>query len=174
MDNSEYADEEALASMKTVNEGKVSQIITIPGTNISLQTQEDIAKWISERRKNWPSVKRMEEKAKEEEEKKQRLSDAKEMGSNRSATDQSSMAIASNICKYYWKNGRCNRGDRCSFKHEQPLGSFKIYKRFEKPKSMSLFKRLVQNDWDQENDRILDFIIYLVETGKVPEKPVTS
>ena len=31
----------------------------IEGTNISLQTEEDIAKWIDERKSKWPSSKRV-------------------------------------------------------------------------------------------------------------------
>jgi hypothetical protein len=34
----------------------------IQGTGITLQTEEDIAKWIAERKAKWPSAKRVAEK----------------------------------------------------------------------------------------------------------------
>ncbi|EDK43942.1 hypothetical protein LELG_02121 [Lodderomyces elongisporus NRRL YB-4239] len=49
---------------KTVEEAKqitgctndFKNAVKIPGTNITLQTEEDIAKWIEERKRNWPSA----------------------------------------------------------------------------------------------------------------------
>lgn len=34
----------------------------IPGTSIRLETEEDIAKWIAQRRARWPTAARVEEK----------------------------------------------------------------------------------------------------------------
>ncbi|GHJ89198.1 hypothetical protein NliqN6_5600 [Naganishia liquefaciens] len=41
----------------------------IPGTSIRLETEEDIAKWIAQRRARWPTAARVEEKEKERQEK---------------------------------------------------------------------------------------------------------
>ena len=46
--------EEAKQSTGSTNDFK--NAVKIPGTNITLQTEEDIAKWIEERKKNWPSA----------------------------------------------------------------------------------------------------------------------
>ncbi|KAJ9118666.1 hypothetical protein QFC22_003886 [Naganishia vaughanmartiniae] len=41
----------------------------IPGTSIRLETEEDIAKWIAQRRARWPTASRVEEKEKERQDK---------------------------------------------------------------------------------------------------------
>lgn len=40
-----------------------SRPVFIEGTGITLETDEDIAKWIAERKAKWPSAKRQAEKA---------------------------------------------------------------------------------------------------------------
>ena len=60
---------------------KPNGTIYIQGTNISLQTEEDIAKWIEERKRNWPTNKNIElkrqHKTKQEEEQQQQQKDIK-------------------------------------------------------------------------------------------------
>ncbi|KAK9251637.1 nuclear fragile X mental retardation-interacting protein 1-domain-containing protein [Lipomyces tetrasporus] len=165
-------DEEAtLGSRRTMSTS--TAVVTIPGTAISLQTEEDIVKWISERKKNWPTAKRIElkqeelqrKKAEEEEPRK-----VKEKLQEEQSKQKNEELSKRNICKFFAKTGRCNRGSTCAFSHERSANAFiatKKYKRFVKPQKMPLFKRLVQNDWDKENGKVLDFISYLVDIGVV-------
>ncbi|ODV64303.1 Rsa1p ASCRUDRAFT_11631 [Ascoidea rubescens DSM 1968] len=58
-------DEEALYLKNkglTVNLDSEKPIIAIPGTNIVLQSDDDIQLWIEERKKNWPTNQRIKEK----------------------------------------------------------------------------------------------------------------
>ncbi|KAK9368930.1 hypothetical protein V1509DRAFT_621919 [Lipomyces kononenkoae] len=149
--------------------------ITIPGTTISLQTEEDIAKWINDRKKNWPTERRIHEKEDElrrkqiEEEEDRKV---KEKLQEEKINQESNMFANANICKFFAKTGRCNRGSKCQFSHERLANTSsslnaKKYKRYGRPQNMPLFKRLVQNDWDKENEKVLDFITYLVDVGIV-------
>ncbi|KAK9237308.1 nuclear fragile X mental retardation-interacting protein 1-domain-containing protein [Lipomyces kononenkoae] len=154
---------------------------TIPGTTISLQTEEDIAKWINERKKNWPTVKRIQEK---EEELRRKQAEAEEARKAKGkfqeekTNQESTMFAKGNICKFFAKTGRCNRGSKCPFSHERLANTgsalnTKKYKRYGRPQKMPLFKRLVQNDWDKENEKILDFVSYLVDIGVVSKSKAT-
>ena len=58
VDDDEEEEEEEL-------QAKSNGPICIPGTSITLQTEEDIAKWIEERKKNWPTNKNIERKKQE-------------------------------------------------------------------------------------------------------------
>lgn len=70
----------------------------IQGTNIVLDSAEDIQKWIEERRKNWPTTKRVNEKT--------------------SQTSTSSASTTGNICRYFQRTGKCRMGDRCKYSHQ--------------------------------------------------------
>lgn len=67
---------------------------TIPGTNITLDTPEDIQKWIEERRRNWPTTKRVAQKA---------------------ALPTSN--APTNTCKFFQRTGKCRMGDNCKYSH---------------------------------------------------------
>ncbi|KAK9491586.1 hypothetical protein V1508DRAFT_421351 [Lipomyces doorenjongii] len=171
----EYVDEEAaLGSRPTTSTS--AAMVTIPGTTISLQTEEDIAKWIIERKQKWPTERRIQEKelelqrkAVEEDEARK----AKEKLREKKKQEEDNIFAKHNICKFFAKTGHCNRGSKCPFSHERPANTSSTalttrkYKRYNKPQKMPLFKRLVQNDWDKENDKVLDFISYLVDIGVV-------
>ena len=156
---------------------------------------KDIEQWIADRKKNWPSNKRMAEKEKEKLEqdtrKNQGLRDGllAEKATNTSSNEKQNITEGNNnnnysyynynsnnnvhagkrICNYFSKAGKCRNGDNCRFVHERNSNNNKRqarkYERFEKPERMSLFKRLVQNDYDQENANVLDFIVHLHENG---------
>ncbi|KAK7204697.1 nuclear fragile X mental retardation-interacting protein 1-domain-containing protein [Myxozyma melibiosi] len=162
------------------------QIVAIPGTSITLQTEADIAKWIAERKARWPTASRVEEKEKEREKARQlQLEQQNLQGEDQQLQDhqgisESTTAKRQPICKFFASTGHCKRGDQCKFLHEQRPATdnkrvataadglrTKRYKRFEAPRKMPLFKRLVQNDWDKENEKILDFIAFLAERGIV-------
>ncbi|KAK9472139.1 uncharacterized protein V1510DRAFT_418082 [Dipodascopsis tothii] len=74
-----------------------------------------------------------------------------------------------NICKFYASTGTCRKGSACTFSHERKHMKTRKYTRYEKPQQMPLFKRLVQNDWDKEDDKILDVIAYLADKGLIHE-----
>ncbi|ESX02970.1 hypothetical protein KL918_002256 [Ogataea parapolymorpha] len=80
-----------------------SKLIAIPGTNIVLDSEEDIQKWIEERRKNWPTNKRVQEKKSLQKE--QTQPKPNEPRNRR-------------VCRF-WQNSRnCKNGAKCRFLHE--------------------------------------------------------
>ncbi|KAK9480607.1 nuclear fragile X mental retardation-interacting protein 1-domain-containing protein [Lipomyces japonicus] len=168
-DNNDDDDNEEEAASRA---GSTSGVITVTGTNISLQTEEDIAKWIADRKKKWPTARRVEEKQVEME-----LQKIAELEAKKASRQQKEdvrqinlheIRLSRNICKFYAKNGKCTRGSKCSFSHERldhhdmPI---KKYKRFDNPLKMPLFKRLVQSDWDKQDQEVLQFIEYLASHG---------
>ncbi|KAK9373975.1 uncharacterized protein V1513DRAFT_130680 [Lipomyces chichibuensis] len=172
--NEDVDEEAALGSRPTTSMS--AAIITIPGTTISLQTEEDIAKWISERKKKWPTERRIQEKEQELQRKtveEDEVRKAKEKLREEKKKEEDNIFAKHNICKFFAKTGRCNRGSKCSFSHQRMANTSstalttKKYKRYNKPQKMPLFKRLVQNDWDKENEKVLDFISFLVDIGVV-------
>ncbi|KAK9329991.1 hypothetical protein V1520DRAFT_294266 [Lipomyces starkeyi] len=174
-DEDEDVDEEAALGTGPTTSTSAA-IVTIPGTTISLRTEEDIAKWISERKKKWPTERRIQEREQELQRKTVEEDEArktKEKLREEKKKEEDSIFAKHNICKFFAKTGRCNRGSKCSFSHERPANTSstalttKKYKRYNKPQKMPLFKRLVQNDWDKENEKVLDFISYLVDIGVV-------
>ncbi|EMG47226.1 hypothetical protein G210_2474 [Candida maltosa Xu316] len=61
--------EETIEDDDEEQRAKTSGPVVIQGTNITLQTEEDIAKWIEERKKNWPSKTNVDRKKRAIEEK---------------------------------------------------------------------------------------------------------
>lgn len=105
-------------------------VVFIPGTTISLQTDEDIAKWIEERRKKWPTKRNIEQKelAKEQEERsqlqKKRLQPQdlpiakKRRIEQQEGTEPDLNLSRKQVCKFYEKNKRCRYGTKCRNLHE--------------------------------------------------------
>lgn len=102
------------------------QAVSIPGTNIVLETEEDIQKWIEERKHNWPTRKRMEEKQKEKEENDKIL---KTLNSQNNKTGRTNHELTNcitendqpkrnvRICKFFASTGKCRKGNSCKFSH---------------------------------------------------------
>lgn len=138
--------------------------VFIEGTNITLQTDEDIAKWIEERRKNWPTKKNIELK-KNTQQKQKTLPAAKSQSKQ--------------VCKFYARSGKCKFGSKCRNLHETsssgPITTINglqvaVPQRYKKemPASGSLYKSLVQRDlYEHENNVVLDFLQYLDEHGLI-------
>lgn len=149
---------------KTSEEGPNIQgePIFIEGTNITLQTEEDIAKWIEERRKNWPTRKNIELKKKQQEQK-------------QPAAPKPQKA---QVCKFFARSGKCKFGNKCRNLHEA-AGSgptttinglqIAIPQRYKKEMPTgSLYKNLVQRDlYEHENNVILDFLQYLSDKNLI-------
>lgn len=136
-----------------------------------LEAARDVEKWIEERRKNWPGR----NSANPEPEKSKSLACHSETEKSTEATVSSSTGtstvnlspslLTTKPCNFFLK-GNCRWGKKCKFSHDpdttknaQPV----CYKRFEPPSNKSLFKLLVQNDFDKENEKVLDFILYLYQ-----------
>ncbi|KAH3670519.1 hypothetical protein OGAPHI_001034 [Ogataea philodendri] len=93
-DSADESDDEKEIAAKTV---------AIAGTNIVLETEEDIQKWIEERRKNWPTTKRVEEK--------------------QASSAQQSVKVPApqgnrRVCKFWQRSRNCRNGAKCKFLHE--------------------------------------------------------
>lgn len=156
--------------------------VVVPGTRISLNTQEEIEAWINERKKKWPTTARVE--AKEQEKARQAAERKAKYEAEKKAREEQNQELAENgrelgdgkrrqaaVCKFYARNKKCSNGDRCKFLH-QPGNSGKpassvSYKLYEAPTKMPLYKMLVRNDLDQENGPVIDFIRYLFENNKI-------
>ncbi|EDK36595.2 hypothetical protein PGUG_00693 [Meyerozyma guilliermondii ATCC 6260] len=137
----------------------------IPGTSIKLETDEDIAKWIEDRKRNWPSKKNIEQKKKRP---------APPAIPHESAPSKRPR----NVCRFFQQHGRCKFGKNCKNVHESSGGTksgnssniktinditVSIPQRFKNDDSQSsLFRKLIQKDhFENENEKVLDFILYL-------------
>lgn len=145
----------------------------IEGTNILLQTEEDIAKWIEERRKNWPTRKNIEAKLSQQHETEQ---DSKHAPPQKKGQ---------NVCKFFSRNRRCRFGNKCKNLHEasnrpqmnqnanvKTINGIEVAipQRYKSnaDKNKSFFKMLVQKDlYEHENDKVLDFLLYLDSQGMI-------
>jgi ribosome assembly protein 1 len=153
-------------------------VVVEPKSNlkISLNTEQEIQAWIAERKRRWPTEARIQ--AKKELEEKQKKDQQAKYDSNNSIQNKNPNANGNNtkqqqrtpgICRHFLA-GRCHnancrflhpRPDQVQQKQDQKVTASKIYKLYEAPKKMPLFKMLVQNDLDDENKKVMDFIEYL-------------
>jgi ribosome assembly protein 1 len=148
--------------------------VCIPGTSITLQTEEDIAKWIEERKKNWPTRKNVElKKQQKQQEKKRPLENP---GNDRPKKQRT-------VCKFFQQHKHCKFGNKCKNVHESgpTIPSSKhhytrsingipvlIPKLYSNRQDSALFKNLVQRDqYEHENTTILDFIRYMDKNGQI-------
>lgn len=151
----------------TLREAPPKEPIFIEGTTISLQTEEDIANWIAERKKNWPTRKNVE--AKQE-----------KMAAAPAAEKPQKQAV----CKFFARNKKCKFGAKCKNVHEAATGSSTqglrringidvvIPQRYSGSVSerTSLFTKLVQRDlYEHENNVVIDFLRYLELQGLVDQ-----
>ncbi|KAK9452242.1 nuclear fragile X mental retardation-interacting protein 1-domain-containing protein [Limtongia smithiae] len=138
--------------------------VPVYGTNIVLQSDDDIQKWIEERKKKWPTAKRMKEKEDADKERRKLVEQERADQETRrrelqlraqedSINDISSLATTregQRPCKYFAAHGSCSRGDKCMFRHDlrSPNSRNKEppparnYKLFEKPARIPLFHRV--------------------------------
>lgn len=166
--------------------------VFIEGTNITLQTEEDIAKWIAERRKKWPTRKNVEAKLQAQ------PSPAPTPAPEPVVENEQNTGPKQNVCKFYAKHNRCKFGNKCRNVHEtQPKtcsntnnnnknnsltsggsGTRKIIngmlvnipQRYKKEVNGagSLFTKLVQRDlYEHENNIIVDFLQHLDSKGLI-------
>lgn len=134
-----------------------------------LETPEEIAKYIEERKKRFPTRERIEQKKKEEEEKKKLMNDTDKI-----STKKKKPCI-------YFKKGNCRFGDECSFQHikkRQRPNNFddsdedsedfypKSRNKLRKPKPVSsskLIQNIVKTAEMKEIKAILQCIHFIVE-----------
>lgn len=166
-DDLELADLHTLTSSRSQQPQKnqPSEPIYIEGTTILLQTDEDIAKWIEERRKNWPTRKNIEAKAQRQ-------------GNQKQEQPQGETKSSKQVCRFFAKTGKCRFGNKCKNSHESGGDSstktingisVKVPQRYKNGISGgSLFKNLVQRDlFEHENDFVLDFIKHLLSNSLI-------
>lgn len=142
--------------------------IAIPGTDITLVTEEDIAKWIEERRKKWPTTSNI--RIKNEEAKKRRLENP--------TSENSTTKKQRQVCRYYQQHGTCKYGMSCKNVHElaHETGSYylkdvngitvKIPKLYSDRQGIPFANLLLQQEHTElENDHILQFLLQLDKHG---------
>lgn len=166
-----------------------SNPVFIPGTTIKLETEEDIQKWIAERKKNWPSRNNIERKRQQmleqsqdnsndsvQEPKKRKLVDEQQTNTNNQKRPR-------NICRFFQQHGTCRFGNKCKNIHEKESDykiinniKVKVPKNFENPyynphnssEKSSLYKMLVKKDQlELENNQFIDFLFYLDKKGLI-------
>lgn len=146
-----------------VQKVQTNEPIFIEGTNIALQTEEDIANWIAERRKNWPTRKNVELKQ-------------QQLKQPQQTTQKQDTKGGRQVCRFYARNQKCKFGAKCRNVHEQPNGQVRVingleitvpqrYKR--EVQTSSLYSNLVQRDVYAENNVILDFLQYLSKNNLI-------
>ncbi|CAK7904440.1 hypothetical protein CAAN1_13S01332 [[Candida] anglica] len=97
--------------------------VCIPGTSITLETEEDIRKWIEERKKKWPTRKNLEEKLKQEEAKKKESAQS-DTNSNLNPNGKREMTSTNEsnkkrrVCHFFQQNKKCRYGAKCKNSHE--------------------------------------------------------
>lgn len=106
----------------------------IPGTTISLQTEEDIAKWIEERKKKWPTNSRVREKQANsssntsksfnnndtnENADKNNLQNKKRSNTPSNASNKKQKAV----CRFFQQHKKCKFGTKCKNLHESTSSS---------------------------------------------------
>ena len=174
---------------------KDGPVIFIPGTAITLQTEEDIKKWIEERKRKWPSKKNLEAIKKEREyqtENKKRNATEREQEHGEDTHREGGQKRSRNICRFFQNHGKCKFGNKCRNIHESlgigtnnnvkivnglPVRIPQLFTNEEYLKekqggtTTSLFKKLVQRDhFENENKRILEFLEYLDSRNLIDHK----
>lgn len=94
------------------DDDEINLKVTVPGTNIVLENDEDIQKWIEERKKNWPTNKRVKEKVEEREKAQKILKNLTKENTNESS------APLVKVCNFWMKTKRCKNGKNCRFSHD--------------------------------------------------------
>lgn len=155
---------------------QTSAPVYIPGTTITLQTEEDIAKWIAERKKKWPTKANIEKK---QQSKIVETIDRKRKNDDTTKPDNKKRRT---VCKFFKQNRKCRFGTECKNLHElnpAPPANTKFHytktinnipvlipKLYANRQDTALFKNLVQRDQSEhENSTILDFIQFLDQKG---------
>lgn len=162
--DSDEEDEESVLAKKLAANGPVP----IQGTSVLLVTPEDIEKWRAERRLNWPTNKRVQEKQDKEQE--QKVKKQKPNPEEKSTKEPA----GAKKCTFFAKTGKCKFGDKCRFSHDKSASTAsnsssnepaKVYRRYQAPKKMPLYKKLFRTDIMKENETLLAFINHLNEKG---------
>jgi len=158
-------------------------VVVEPNSNskISLNTEQEIQAWIAERKRRWPTEARVQAK-KELEEKQRKERQAKADSNNNiqnkppsTGGNKSKQQRTPGTCRHFLA-GRCHNAN-CRFLHPSPdqiqqkqgqtAAAGKVYKLYEAPKKMPLFKMLVQNDLNDENKKVMSFIEYLCNNNVI-------
>lgn len=157
----------------------------VPPNAPRINTPEELAAWISARKKNWPTQENQEKKRAEVEVKKSRIEKRKadvlvDYGSdseNEIITDKDAVTSKDpsaighislpeekpkprRLCMFF-KKGFCKYGDQCAFSHEIPKPKPKGPP--PKKKNRNLLYKLLEKEIRQESSVILQCIRYIVD-----------
>lgn len=108
------------------DEAEFGKKVAIQGTNIVFENDEDIKKWIEERKKNWPTNKRVEEKKKDIEKAKKIIENLNCKNSNNDSFINNDNNETYNeiskpkikMCNFWLKHKKCKNGKNCKFSHD--------------------------------------------------------
>ena len=119
----------------------IEEFHAIPKFNQSLESPEEIEKWISERKRKYPTEKNIQLKK-----------DSKEVLKDLDAkkTCEKPKKSKKSTCKFY-ANGTCKKGDQCKFAHTSPTDS--------------LLENVFKEDLNHQRKLLLEFINHVVSLG---------
>ncbi|CAH2353359.1 hypothetical protein CLIB1423_10S03224 [[Candida] railenensis] len=142
-DNTNLASTEATVDQTVISEELDTHVVTekekicIAGTSITLDTEEDIQKWIEERKKRWPTRKNIEEKEKAQKDKlhNQQQHTSGDPNNKRARDNNGTNSLLQDkkrqkrICHFYQQNKKCRFGAKCKNVHEQSESSSSTFDR---------------------------------------------
>lgn len=133
--SAEFSDEDENTKESTTN--KPNSVVTIPGTSISLQTEEEIQAWRNERKKNWLI----------------KISNKKEEHCENLGIDASELAHSTNRKKFQEFKKDKDFIDRISMQIKKDAG---FENQLTKPSSLTT--TMLKRDQNEENSKLLQFI----------------
>ncbi|KAJ3325159.1 hypothetical protein HDV06_004916 [Boothiomyces sp. JEL0866] len=137
-----------------------------------LNTEEEIAAWIAERKKNYPTKENVKEKNEKFQLKRDRgdvIIETGKLKKQKTVSLRSDLAEKSDselvndsdrVCKYFLKN-RCRRGDSCQFKHESANTNTTNISEVEERKP--LLDMLLANDIRRDRNKVLQAIRHIIK-----------
>jgi hypothetical protein len=131
---------------KQVLEIHMQEVHPRPVMNASLESPEEIAKWIEERKKRYPTDENIKKKQEEAELNKKRK--AKTVPTEKKKS-----------CKYF-RQGKCRRGDECTFLHQEKSNQ----QLSKKPtlQKQSLLSQLLKPEMEAETKTLINVIEFII------------
>lgn len=126
---------------------------------MKLQSPEEIAKYIEERKAKYPTKENVQKRLEEEQKKRERGEIIEENGPFKKK--KRSKGKTNRPCKYF-KRGKCTKGDQCAFRHDEK-GKKEL--NIKTKSSSSLLETLFEKEITLEKSTILQCFRYIVKNN---------
>ncbi|KAI8812084.1 nuclear fragile X mental retardation-interacting protein 1-domain-containing protein [Cladochytrium replicatum] len=167
-------DFEATKKFLTLHEEEMHPRINL---RVSLESPEEIAQWIEERKRNYPTNENILKKKQKADEAKKDGSGKSDAGSGRKRKNTSkkeqdndgpSPKVRRRICRYFLQ-GTCKNGDSCRFSHDESVTSSEVKQTAAAPKRVenghkrkSLHHLLLASEIQRDKRDLLQIIEFIV------------